>query len=382
MMPLFSLPPEIEGVQQRMTALARDHLAAEAQRRAGEPSFPKDVALLLAEAGYGRLTVSKPDEQATGLLEAATALAALARVCPRSADALHHLNFAATLLLEYHGATDFLRGWATRIRSGETVVPVAITEEEAGAQAAALRSRVSSSGGRLLLNGSKTFVSNAADAGAFIIYAAFGNSVEETGAVLVEAGQRGVGRETASFITGERWQSLTFKHVKVPEEAILFRSGGFTKHAGYFDIERIGHSARALGVGWCAHDAAIAYATDRRQFDRPIAEFQGLQWKIAEARLALEAAELLLQKSAALADRGRLGPVDTTLAKIHCNRAAYAACDYAIQILGARGYCEDSLVSYCFRKARGYMLNGGVVELMLTRVAEHAFGRRFPQHPA
>ncbi|MCZ8271577.1 MAG: acyl-CoA dehydrogenase [Beijerinckiaceae bacterium] len=380
-MPLFSLPPEIEDVQQRMTALARDHLAAEAQRRAGEPSFPKDIALLLAEASHGRLTVSKPDGPATGLLAAATALSALARVCPRSADALHHLNFAATLLLERHGATDVLQGWAARLRSGDAVVPVAITEEEAGAQAAALRSRVSASGGRLLLNGSKTFVSNAADADAFIVYAAFGDSVEETGAVLVEAGQRGVRRETATFITGERWQSLTFEDVDVADEVILFRHGGFTKHAGYFDIERIGHSARALGVGWCAYDAAVAYASDRRQFERSIAEFQGLQWKIAEAKLGLEAAELLLQKSAALADRAGLGPIDTTLAKIHCNRAAYAACDHAIQILGARGYREDSLVSYCFRKARGYMLNGGVVELMLTRVAEHAFGRRFPQHP-
>ena len=155
--------------------------------------------------------------------------------------------------------------------------------------------------------------------------------------------------------------------------------GGFKKQISGFNIERLGNSARSIAVGRYAFDLAKDYVLSREQFGRPLAEFQGLQWMFADAIVKLESAQLLLERAAANGDRlGLPTAAETAMAKLAANQAGFFAADVAMQAMGATGFCDDSLVEYCFRRTRGWMIAGGSVEILKNRIAEDVFGRRFP----
>ena len=373
----FELPEEIGALAQSIDGFARAELAPGAAERALRSAFPRDVMKLFAAWGLNGIVVGSNDEgRPRGVLAGTVAVEAVARVCPRGADALHHGNFSAALLLARY-ADGTCKDELDQILAGNRLVTIAVTEEQAGSQASALETRARVAGDHIIVDGGKRFATNSAEADAFVIYVRFG---EDIGAVIVDGKSRGLSRgEPVAFMSGDRWCSLTFNEVAVPQPAALFRTGGFSVKGSFFDLEKIGNAARALGTGWCAFDAVREYAANRRQFGKTLSEFQGLQWRLAEARLALEAAQLTLYRVASRADHNMLRGEDATCAKLICNRAAMTACDTAVQILGGAGYSQGNLVEYCFRKVRGQLITGGVVELMLTRVAEAIFDRKFPQ---
>jgi alkylation response protein AidB-like acyl-CoA dehydrogenase len=119
----------------------------------------------------------------------------------------------------------------------------------------------------------------------------------------------------------------------------------------------------------------------REQFGRPLADFQGLQWKFAEVAARMEAAQLMLYRVAGKADKGLPSAYETALVKYLCNEAGFLAANEAMQVLGGLGYTEESLVEYCWRRARGWQIAGGSLEMMKNRIAEGIFGRRFSQRP-
>ena len=119
----------------------------------------------------------------------------------------------------------------------------------------------------------------------------------------------------------------------------------------------------------------------RQQFGRPLAEFQGLQWKFADMAIKLEGAQLLLYRAAANADKGLPSAYETAVAKAACNQTGFEVAHEAVQIMGAAGYSKSSLVEYCMRRCRGWMIAGGSIEMLKNRIAEHVFDRRFDQRP-
>lgn len=373
----FELPSDISALVDAVRAFSAEDLAPRALERSKEERFPRGVSQLLAGRGWSGIASSKG--AGSGILPAVAALEAVARACPRSGDAFHQLNFGASLLLARYADSNRQRAVLKGIAEARALIPIAITEDNAGAQATATQTAVSCG----MLAGHKAYCSNSSEADAFVIYANFGSTVADIGAVLIERGRQGLSIHAPSvFMNGEGWCRLEFDNIAIGADDIIFSSGGFVAKAGFFDIEKLGNAARALGLGWCAYDLARAHVLDRHQFGRPICEFQGIQWKIAEARLQLEAAQLMLYRAAHRSDEGRLTGDESAMAKIHCNRAAMAAGDMAVQVMGAAGYSDAALAEYCFRKARGHMINGGTIEMMLTRVAEGAFERKFPQQAA
>jgi hypothetical protein len=181
-------------------------------------------------------------------------------------------------------------------------------------------------------------------------------------------------------MNGEHWCPLYFDDCVVPDEQVLLREGGFKKQISGFNAERLGNASRSIALGRYAFDEAKEYLKSRRQFGRPLAEFQGLQWMFAEAAVKLESAQLLLERAAAAGDRDGLPPaIDTAMAKYAANEAGFFAADVAMQAMGATGFSDESLVEYCFRRTRGWMIAGGSVEVLKNRIAEHIFGRRFDQ---
>ena len=162
---------------------------------------------------------------------------------------------------------------------------------------------------------------------------------------------------------------------------MLLGPGGFKQQIAGFNVERIGNTARSLALGRYAFKVAREWAMQRKQFGRALCEFQGIQWKFAEMQMKLDAAQLLLYRAAVNADRGLPSAQETAIAKCYCNQAGFDVASEALQVMGGTGYSQESLVEYCFRRTRGWMIAGGSLEILKNRIAEGVFERRFSQRP-
>jgi alkylation response protein AidB-like acyl-CoA dehydrogenase len=132
-------------------------------------------------------------------------------------------------------------------------------------------------------------------------------------------------------------------------------------------------------LGRLAFNLARDHAETRRQFGRALCDFQGIQWKFAEMAIKLEAAQLLLYKAATHPANELPSAYDTAIAKVACNRAGFEIANEALQTMGGHGFSCESLVQYCMRRTRGWMIAGGSIEVLLNRISESVFDRRFSQ---
>lgn len=180
-------------------------------------------------------------------------------------------------------------------------------------------------------------------------------------------------------MSGEEWCQLYFDNCRIPKSNVLLGPGGFKKQITGFNVERIGNASRALALGRYAFNVAREHCLTRTQFGRPLCEFQGLQWKFAEMALQLESAQLLLYKAAVNGENGLPSAFDTAIAKLACNQAGFQVANEAMQAMGAYGFSTESLVEYCVKRTRGWMIAGGSLEILKNRIAESVFERRFSQ---
>lgn len=370
--------------QQRMfcdsvAAFARKELAAGALARAHTAEFPRDVAKWMARAGLLGITIPEADGGGGGtLMDAVLAIEQVARYCPRSADAVAEGNFGAIRVLAHFGSDDQKRRFLTPLLKGEELIAVAMTEPDAGSATTDLKTTATPDGDGFRINGSKVFPNPHADQ--YLVYVRYGPGVEGIGSVMMRRDAPGFSIGKASkFMSGANWAPMFFDNVYVPPQDVLLRAGGFRKQIAGFNAERIGNAARSLSYGQYCFDAARDYAMTRRQFGRLLCEFQGLQWKFADMRIKLDAARLLLYRAATNADRGFPAADETTIAKLMCNQAGFEAANEALQVMGGLGYTQETLVEYCVRRSRGWMIAGGSIEMMNNRLAEIIFERRFSQ---
>jgi alkylation response protein AidB-like acyl-CoA dehydrogenase len=360
---------------------AEDHLADGAVARAHTDAFPWDVAARMAAQGLLGITVPVRDGGSGGtLMDAVIAIEQVALVCPRSADVVQAGNFGAIRTFSEYATPEQKKRYLPDLLSGKRVISVAMTEPEAGSAVTELSTSARSDRQGYRISGSKVFTTNSTEAEIFLVYVRFGPGVGGIGSVLVERDAEGFTRgQPSRFMNGEMWQQLYFDDVYVPRENVLLPAGGFKKQITGFNVERIGNTARALALGRHAFNIAKSHAEQRKQFGRTLSQFQGIQWKFAEMLMKLEAGQLLLYKAATGASGGLPSPIETSIAKCFCNRAGYEVADAAMQILGGLGFSEESLVQYCVRRTRGWMIAGGSIEMMLNRIAEGIFDQRFSQ---
>jgi alkylation response protein AidB-like acyl-CoA dehydrogenase len=377
----FRLKPEQQQFRDAVLRFAEKHLAAGARDRAHASGYPWDVAKLMAKQGLLGITIPEADGGQGGtLLDAVLAIEAVASVCPRSADVVQAGNFGPIRVLAEYGSHSQKQSFLRRLLAGESVIAVGMTEPDAGSAVTDLKTSATRDGAGWRVNGSKIFTTHSAYAELFLVYVRFGPGVGGIGSVLVEREAPGVSRGRASkFMSGEEWTELHFADVQVPEERVLLGEGGFKKQIAGFNVERIGNAARSLALGRYAYEAARAWALQRKQFGRLLCEFQGLQWKFADMKMKLDAAQLLLYRAAANADRGLPSPEETAIAKAYCNQAGFDVANESLQVMGGMGYSQESLVEYCLRRCRGWMIAGGSIEILKNRIAEHIFERSFPQ---
>ena len=379
----FQLTEEQRAFQDSVRAFAERHLAAGAVERAHADGFPWDVAKLMAEQGLLGIMLPEADGgQGGSLFDAVLAIEQVALVCPRSADVIQAGNFGAfRTFAEYASPWQKEKYFGPLLR-GEAIAAVGMTEPDAGSALTDLKTACTPDGQGWRLNGGKIFTTNSDDASVFVVYCRFGPGVGGIGSVLVERGMEGftLGPPT-QYMNDEIWRALYFDNVYIPPEMVLLGPGGFKKQIAGFNVERVGNTTRSLALGEYCFQQAKAHAETRRQFGRPLMEFQGLQWKFAEMRVALDAARLLLYRAAVNGGNGLPDAQDVAIAKYACNQAGWMAANESMQVMGGTGYSKDLLIEYCVRRCRGWMIAGGSLEILRNRIAEGVFGRSFSQRP-
>ncbi|MGH3757923.1 acyl-CoA dehydrogenase family protein [Actinophytocola sp.] len=377
----FRLSPEQKALVDTARRLAREKFAPKAFTWDG---FAWENARALARAGFTGITIPAADGgQGGSLIDAVLVMEAIGQICPHSGDAMQATNFGAIRMLSSFGGERVKREILPLLLAGEGLVSAGMSESEAGSAVTDLRTTAEYRGDEVVLNGHKMWGSHAPEITHSVVWARFGPRSKDIGCVVVPADAPGFSRgPTETYMSGEHYCALYFEDCRVPRDYVLLDSNALGRMLTTFGVERIGNATRALSLAQAAFDAAAEHAKVRRQFGRPLCEFQGLQWRFADMRMKLDAARLLVYRAVHGAESGVPDPTEASIAKCFTNEAAFEVANQALQVFGASGYSTGYPMEYLLRRIRGWMIAGGSVEMLRNRIAASIFDRRFDQRPA
>lgn len=377
----FNLTNEQSELQKWARSFAKEKFSEKAYTWVRNQEVPWENAKVLAEHGLMGMTLSEEDGgQGMSLMDAIIVMEEVAKVCPSTADMLQVGNFGAIRQLAAFGSRELKDRIMPSILSGEKLISVAMSEPNAGSAVTDLNTKARIEGDKVIINGSKVFNTHGPHNSYYVVWVRFGDSVKTSGSILVERDAPGftVGK-TETHMSGEEHCALYFEDCEVPLGNILVPEDGFRKMFTMFNIERMGNTSRSLALAQAAFDLAVEHAKERQQFGRPLAEFQGIQWKLAEMKMKLDAGRLLLYRAATNADKGAPNPTEASIAKAYINTTAFEVAHEAVQIFGGYGYSTDYPLEYIFRRVRGWMIAGGTPEMLKNKIAEDVLGMRFSQ---
>ncbi|MCA9689291.1 MAG: acyl-CoA dehydrogenase family protein, partial [Myxococcales bacterium] len=315
-------------------AAALDHAAA----------FPRESLAEAADLGLLGINVA----EALGGVEAGAvayslAVTELARACPSTTVALCVSNMVAEVIAAF-GTPAQREEHVPRLCSGEYVVGgFALSEAGAGSDPGGMRTRAQKTKSGWVIDGSKLWITSGADAGLFVVWARTNDAPGPRGisAFLVRGDAPGVTRGKAEEKLGQKGSpttALDFAGVEVGDDALLGDEGkGFRVAMMALDGGRVGIASLALGCGLSAHEFAVGYAKERRQFGAPIADFQAIQWMLADSATELDAARILTLRAAWLKEQGVAFTREASIAKLFASEKANVACDRSLQVLGGYG---------------------------------------------
>jgi hypothetical protein len=267
------------------------------------------------------------------------------------------------------------RKYVPRLASGEWLAAWALTEPGSGSDASNARTTAEKRDGRYVLNGNKTFITNGHYADVTVVIAVTDKNQETHGlsAFIVEKGAKGFRagkKENKLGLRASDTSELIFEDCEIPEENLLGKEGnGFIDAMGVLDGGRISIAALSLGIGRGALDAAVKYVKERRQFGKTIAEFQGIQWKLADMSTELDAARLLTQRAAVLKDAGRKTTRESSMAKLFASEVAVKICNEAVQLFGGYGFIKDYPVEKFYRDVKLCTIGEGTSEIQRMVIA-------------
>jgi alkylation response protein AidB-like acyl-CoA dehydrogenase len=262
-----------------------------------------------------------------------------------------------------------------KLASGEWLGAWALTEPGSGSDSAGLHTRAQRDGDHWVLDGQKMFITQGSVGGVCVVLAStdLGRRHHGITAFAIERGTPGFEAHKLRGKLGCRASDtaeLVLRGVRVSDAQRIGKEGsGFLDAMSILDKGRISIAAMALGLGEAALAAAIAYAKDRRQFGRPIADFQAIQWMLADSRTELDAARLLIQRAAELADEGKPYTQEAAIAKLFASEAAGKVCDRALQIHGGYGYVNEFPVERYMRDVRVTRIGEGTSEVQRLVIA-------------
>ncbi|MGH7551360.1 MAG: acyl-CoA dehydrogenase family protein [Gemmatimonadota bacterium] len=373
----------LTDIQQEIVRTARDFARAELAPHVEEwdrtGHFPRDKVNALG--GLGFLGMLVPEEWGGSGLDTVTYLMALeeiAKVDPSMAVTMSvHNSLPSRMILE-HGTDDLRERYLRPMAEGKLLGAFALSEHDAGSDPSALSCRAERDGDRYVLNGAKAWVTNGGTADIVVAMARTGGKgAEGVSAFVVETGWEGyaVGKtEEKMGLKASNTAEIVFDDLEVPSTHRLGEDGHGLRYAlGSLEHGRLGIAAQALGIAEACLQLAIGWAKERTAFDRPIAEFQGLRFMIAEVAAKVTAARALTHAAAERQDRGEPARKEAAMAKLLASRAAMEAAVKAVQVYGGYGYMKDYPVERYFRDAKVTEIYEGTSEIQQIVIANELF---------
>jgi alkylation response protein AidB-like acyl-CoA dehydrogenase len=372
--------------------LAIKHMVADfARHQLVEHAFKPETeeqyrARLRKLAAQGLLGMTAPTEYGGGGLsffDAVLAVEEMAKYDPRSAAEMHTNGTGTASHLWVLGTHEQKEKWLRPICEGRMRCAIAMTEPEAGSAATEMTTTaaLSEDGQAYCLNGGKIFISGGKHADIFVTYARFGAQAERgktIGALIVEAGTPGFSiLRNDHNMAGEDQAQLLFDDCRVPTSNVLVTGNAFGRLIRIYNRNRLSGVAQALGMATASYEDALQHVQTRRQFGHELADFQGLQWMLADMAISLNACRAVLYQAAATeSSSGDLDPLQVSMAKVFVAERCLEVCDKAIQLFGGYGYMADAPVNQRYRRVRGTLIYGGTMQIHRNMIAARILNRR------
>lgn len=336
-------------------------------------TYPWDNLNDLAKLGV--LGMSIPEEYGGSNLpvfETALVLEEVAKSCYNTAMALMGMLGVQVRAISNFAPESMKREILPKVASGEFHLAVCMTEPHAGTDVPNYKTNTVIKGDRAVVNGVKTLISRANEAEWFVVFTRINGTAgrEGIGCVLLNRNTPGF-EVTARYHTmgGEYLAEIQFNNCEVPVENVILREGGFKKLLSAFNTQRCLNPSVSLGMAEAAFEEAIKYVRERTIRGKPVSDFQGIQWKLAEMYRDIEAGRSLLYR-ACLTANPFPDPYDAAIAKMFVNEMAIRVASEALQVHGGYGFCDDYPISRIYRGVRYGTLGGGATEALKDLVGK------------
>ena len=371
-------------IQKTARDYAERRLAPVASEIDEHERFPEPELRGLAELGLMGVNVPASLGGAeAGAVAYALSMIEVARACASTAVTMAVTNMVGEIICRF--GTEAQRAkHVPKLTSGEYPAgSFALSEPGAGSDAGAMQTTATVTADGFVLNGSKAWVTSGAHAGVLVVWARTASRETHAGSkgiscFLVEKNSQGVkagAAERKMGLRGSNTVPISFDDCRLPKDALLGQlHHGFAIAMTALDGGRIGISAQAIGIASAALDEAVAYARDRRQFDRPIGDFQAIQWLLADSKMELDASRLLCLRAASRKHEGKPFTREAAMAKVFASEAANRICDRALQVHGGYGYVKDFAVERHVRDVRVTRIYEGTSEIQRTVIARSVLG--------
>ena len=382
----FTLSAEQQALQASVAQFAQRELPdiAKAIEASDEPAS-LELRKRFGELGYLGVNLdSKYGGGGMSHLDAVLVLEEIAKISIAVAFPVFESCFGPCLAIAHFGNEALKQKVLPKVCSGDMVVAVSMSEPDAGSALTDLTTRARIDGDHLVLNGTKRWCSGAGHSEAYVVYCRMDDKpgAAGIGAVLVEKGTSGFSfgkREHHMGFRGIYSADMYFDEVAVPTENVLVAAGGFAKLMDAFDLERCGNTTMSLAVAQSAFDFVLDYCQQRRQFGKALIEFQAVQLQIAEMKMQLEAARLLLYRAVVNAENSLPSIAESSIAKCFANEAVRTVTGKAMQLMGGYGYSKEFPLEQKLRDAWGWGIAGGAIDIQKINIAAALVGKRFNQ---
>jgi acyl-CoA dehydrogenase len=382
----FSLSQDQQALRETVRRFASGELVEVAKTIEAEGTPPpRNILKRFAEMGL--LGINLPAELG-GLslshLDAVVILEEMASLSPALAFPIFESSFGPVLAVAHFGSDDLKRRIVPKVCAGEVVVAVAMSEPAAGTALTDLTTKGEMRGDRIIVNGTKRWCSGAGHADHYVVYCRLSDEpgAAGIGAVLVDRDCSGVTfgkREPLMGLRGVPSADIFLNDVEVPLGNLIAPVGGFRRLMAAFDLERCGNTTMSLAIAQSAFDYVLGYVQERRQFGKPIIEFQAVQVQIAEMKMKLDAARLLLYRAVTNASSGLPAIGDSSIAKCFANEMVREVAGTALQLMGGYGYSKEYPLEQKLRDGWGWGIAGGTIDIQKVNIAASLVGRRFSQ---
>lgn len=340
--------------------------------------FPRQILNKMGELGLMGITV--PEHYGGSGMDFISYIIAINELSKVSATVgvilSVHTSVGTNPILKF-GTEAQKKKYVRKLATGKALAAFCLTEPGAGSDAGAIKTSAVRKGNDFMINGSKVFITNGGEADIYIVFAVTDPSRGKRGvsAFIVEKGTPGlvIGKDEKKMgLNGSRTVAITFEDMKVPADNLLGEEGnGFKIALSNLNTGRIGIAAQALGIAEAALEAATKYATERKQFGKPISEQQGIAFKLADMATNVESARLLVYRAAAMCSSSEQCVKEVSMAKLFASKTAVETAIEAVQVFGGYGYTKEYPVERFFRDAKVTEIYEGTSEIQRIVISKH-----------